>query len=179
MIFHPTRFDGVWLIAPERRVDERGWFARSWCETEFAAHGLNTRWPQGNLTRTLHRGMVRGLHWQDAVRPEIKLVRCAAGAIQDVVVDVRRESPTFGQWLSFPLDPENGHQVYIGAGFAHGFQCLTDACEVSYLMGETYVAGLARGFRWDDPDVAIGWLDPASAQLSERDRNLPLLRDLA
>lgn len=178
MLFESTSLEGVWLIRPERRHDERGWFTRSWCEMEFAAHGLNTRWPQGNVTRTLRRGMIRGLHWQDAQAPEIKLVRCSAGAIQDVVVDVRHDSPTRGRWLSFELSAENGHQLYVGAGFAHGFQCLGDGSEVSYLMGGLYVSELARGFRWDDPEVAIAWKDPAAAFLSERDRNLPLLRDV-
>lgn len=172
MIFSSGNLPGIWCLAPEFRSDERGWFARTWCEQEFAAHGLNTRWPQGNLTRTLRRGMIRGMHWQAEPRPEVKLVRCAAGAIWDVVVDVRRGSPTFGRWEAFELTAENGHQLYIPAGFAHGFQCLTDACEVSYLMGETYVPELARGLRWDDPDVGICW-PVAGAFLSERDRTLP------
>ena len=178
MIFEATRFDAVRLLRPERRSDERGWFARTWCEREFADQGLNTRWPQGNLTRTLRRGMVRGMHWQDAALPEIKLVRCSAGAIQDVVVDVRRDSPTYGLWQEFRLDAEEGLQLYVGPGFAHGFQCLEDGSEVSYLMGEFYEPSLARGFRWDDPDVGIAWHDPAAAFLSERDRNLPRLRDV-
>ena len=149
MRFTSAKLEGVWLIGPEPRTDERGFFARTYCEQEFAAHGLNTRWPQGNLTRTLRRGMVRGLHWQAEPKPEVKLVRCSAGAIWDVVVDVRRGSPTFGRWEAFELTADNGHQLYIPAGFAHGFQCLADHSEVAYLMGEFYVAELARGLRWD------------------------------
>jgi dTDP-4-dehydrorhamnose 3,5-epimerase len=178
MKFTPAQLSGVWLLEPEPRTDERGWFARTWCEQEFAAHGLNTRWPQGNLTRTLRHGMIRGLHWQAEPRPEVKLIRCAAGAIWDVVVDVRRDSPTFGRWEAFELTAANGRQLYVPAGFAHGFQCLEDGCEVSYLMGETYVAELARGLRWDDPQVAIHW-PRADYFLSDRDRNLPLLAELA
>lgn len=177
MKFSAAQLAGVWLLEPELRSDERGWFTRTWCEQEFAAHGLNTRWPQGNLTRTLRRGMVRGLHWQAQPRPEVKLVRCAAGAIWDVVVDIRRDSPTFGRWEAFELTAANSRQLYIPAGFAHGFQCLTDDCEVSYLMGEFYVPELARGLRWNDPQVGIAW-PVAQPFLSERDRQLPLLAEL-
>jgi len=174
MKFTPTPLAGVWLIELDPRCDERGWFARTWCEAEFAAHGLNIRWPQGNLTRTLKRGMIRGLHWQAEPRPEVKLVRCAAGGVWDVVVDVRRDSRTFGRWTAFELTAENGRQLYIPAGFAHGFQCLTNGAEVSYLMGDSYVPELARGLRWNDPQVGITW-PLAEPFLSERDRNLPLL----
>jgi len=177
MRFTYAGLSGVCLIEPERRADERGWFARTWCEKEFAAHGLNTHWPQGNLTLTLGRGMIRGLHWQAEPRPEVKLVRCSAGLIWDVVVDVRQGSPTFGRWESFELTAANGHQLYVPAGFAHGFQCLLDGSEVSYLMGEAYVPELARGLRWNDPQVDIRW--PCSESvLSERDRNLPLLAEI-
>ncbi len=172
MVFTACQLEGVWRIDLEPRSDERGWFARTWCEQEFGARGLHTRWPQGNLTRTLRRGMLRGLHWQAEPRPEVKLVRCAAGAVWDVVVDVRRHSPTFGRWEAFELTAGNGRQLYIPAGFAHGFQCLVDGSEVAYLMGDAYVPELARGFRWDDPRVGIAWPvgDPF---VSERDRGLP------
>lgn len=172
MRFHPTSLDGVWRIEPERRTDERGFFARSWCETEFSSHGLITHWPQGNVTRTLRRGMIRGLHWQAAPKPEVKLVRCSSGRVWDVVVDVRRGTSQFGRWEAFELSAENGHQLYIPAGFAHGFQCLEDDSEVTYLMGEFYVAELARGLRWNDPTVGIAWPIP-NPILSERDRTLP------
>ena len=178
MRFTPTKLEGVWLIELEPRTDERGFFARTFCEQQFAAQGLNTRWPQGNLTRTCQRGGIRGLHWQAEPKPEVKLVRCSAGAIWDVVVDVRRGSPTFGGWEAFELTADNGHQLYIPAGFAHGFQCLADYSEVAYLMGEFYVPELARGLRWDDPAVGIAWPLPDPV-LSERDRQLPLLAKLA
>ncbi len=154
--------------------DERGFFVRTWCEQEFAAHGLNVRWPQGNLTRTLRRGMIRGLHWQAEPKPETKLVRCAAGAIWDVVVDVRRESPTFGRWEAFELTAENDRQLYIPAGIAHGFQNLIDGSEVSYLMSEFYDPALARGARWNDPEIGIHWPVPEPL-VSERDAGLPAL----
>jgi dTDP-4-dehydrorhamnose 3,5-epimerase len=175
MKFIPASLAGVWLMELEPRVDERGFFARTYCEQEFAAHGLNTHWPQANLTRTLRRGMIRGLHWQAEPKPEIKVVRCSAGAVWDVVVDVRRGSATFGRWESFELTADNHLQLYLPAGIAHGFQCLTDGSEVSYLMSEFYYPDLARGVRWNDPDLAISW--PISEiQVSARDGELPWLR---
>jgi dTDP-4-dehydrorhamnose 3,5-epimerase len=174
MKFQRTRLDGVWLIELEPHRDERGFFARTFCEREFAAQGLNTRWPQCNITRTLRRGTIRGLHWQSDPKPEIKLVRCAAGAIWDVVVDIRPDTPSSGRWESFELTGENLRQLYIPAGFAHGFQTLTDGCEVHYQMSECYEPSLARGMRWDDPTLKLPWpvLPP---QLSERDNGLPPL----
>lgn len=177
MKFRPTKLFGVWLLEPQLCCDERGWFARTWCEKEFTSHGLNTHWPQGNLTRTLRQGIIRGLHWQAEPYPEVKLIRCASGAIWDVVVDVRHGSPMFGHWEAFELTASNGLQLYVPAGYAHGFQCLQDGSEVSYLMGQTYVPELARGLRWDDPQVGITW-PRSDFSLSERDRSLPGLAEL-
>lgn len=177
MRFVPTSLPGVWLIELERREDERGFLARTFCEQEFAAHGLNLRWPQCNLTLTRRRGMIRGLHFQADPKPEIKLVRCVAGAVFDVVVDVRRDSPTFGRWAGFELSAENLRALYVPAGFAHGFQCLVDNCQLYYHMSEFYVPELARGLRWNDPQVGIRWPIP-NPQLSERDRQLPFLAEL-
>ncbi len=177
MRFIPSDLSGVWLIELEPRSDDRGFFARTYCEQEFAARGLGTHWPQTNLTRTLRRGMVRGMHWQADPRPEVKLVRCSAGAIWDVVVDVRPKSPTYGRWEAFELTADNGRQLYIPGGFAHGFQCLADGSEVAYMMGESYVPELARGLRWDAPEVGIAWPLP-DPFLSERDRGLPSLAEL-
>ena len=151
MKFSQTSLAGLWLIELELREDERGFLARTYCEREFAEHGLNTRWPQCNLTLTKKRGMIRGMHFQADPKPEIKLIRCAAGAIFDVLVDVRRDSPTFGKWEGFELTAQN---------------CRT-----------LYVPELGRGLRWNDPAVGIRW--PLAEQtLSERDRNLPLLAEL-
>jgi dTDP-4-dehydrorhamnose 3,5-epimerase len=177
MRFCPTSLPGVWLLELELREDPRGFLARTYCEQEFGAHGLNTRWPQCNLTLTRARGMIRGMHFQADPKPEIKLIRCAAGTILDVLVDVRRDSPAFGRWEGFDLSAANRRQLYVPAGLAHGFQCLTDNCEVFYMMSESYVPALARGLRWNDPAVNIRW-PVADAQLSERDRHLPLLADL-
>ena len=165
------------MIEVELREDERGFLARTYCEQEFTAQGLNTHWPQCNLTLTKKRGMVRGMHFQGEPKPEIKLIRCTGGAIFDVLVDVRRDSPTFGRWESFELTAANRLTLYVPGGFAHGFQCLTDNCEVFYMMSEFYVAELARGIRWNDAAVNIRW-PIEKAKLSERDKNLPLLASL-
>lgn len=177
MNFISTSLAGVWLIKLELREDARGFLARTYCDQEFTRQGLNTHWPQCNLTLTRQRGMIRGLHFQADPRPEIKLIRCAAGAIFDVLVDVRRDSPTFGRWEGFELTSENRHQLYVPGGLAHGFQCLADDCEVFYMMSESYVPELARGLRWNDPQVAIRW-PLENPVLSERDRQLPLLAEL-
>ena len=177
MKFAPTTLAGLWLIDLELREDERGFLARTYCDNEFAARGLNTRWPQCNLTLTKKRGAIRGMHYQDEPRPEIKLIRCSAGAIFDVLVDVRRNSPTFGKWEGFELTSQNRKMLYVPGGFAHGFQTLADNCEVFYHMSEFYVPELARGLRWNDPEVAINWPFPA-ALVSDRDQNLPLLREI-
>jgi len=178
MKFKSTSLPAVWLVQLELREDERGFLARTYCEKEFAAQGLNTRWPQCNLTLTKRRGMIRGLHYQDEPKPEIKLVRCAVGAIYDVVVDVRRQSSTFGRWEAVELTAQNRHILYVPGGFAHGFQCVTDNSEVFYQMSEFYFPDLARGVRWNDPQIGIRW-PVAEATLSERDRALPFLSSLS
>ena len=172
MKFHPTSLPGLWLIDLERREDERGFLARSFCEHEFAALGLNTRWPQCNLTLTKLRGAIRGMHFQAAPKPEIKLIRCAAGKIFDVVLDVRRDSPTFGKWEGFELSAQNHRQLYVPSGFAHGFQCLDDNSEVFYQMSEFFAPDLARGIRWDDPFFHVRWPQPPTL-LSLKDRQFP------
>jgi dTDP-4-dehydrorhamnose 3,5-epimerase len=177
MKFSRTTLAGLWLIELELRADERGFLARTYCEKEFAALELNTHWRQCNLTLTKKLGAIRGLHFQAEPKPEIKLIRCAAGKIFDVLVDVRRDSPTFGKWEGFELSAENHRQLYVPGGFAHGFQCLADNCEVFYQMSEFYFPELARGLRWNDLQVSIRWPLP-QAILSERDQKLPLLAEL-
>ncbi len=178
MKFHPTTLAGLFLVELEPRGDERGFLARTYCDREFAAAGLNTRWPQCNLTLTRQRGAVRGMHFQAEPQPEIKLIRCAAGAIFDCLVDVRPDSPTFGRWEGFELTARNDRQLYVPGGFAHGFQCLTEDCEVFYQMSAEYVPALARGLRHDDPEVGVRWPLPVE-QVSERDATLPGLRELS
>lgn len=174
MKFTPTRLNGLWLIEPEPIEDARGFFLRTYCEKEFKLHFLNTIWPQCNLTYSKQQGMIRGLHYQADPHAEIKLIRCNAGAIFDVVVDLRDDSPTHGKWQGFELTHQNQNQLYVPAGFAHGFQCLTPQCEVYYQMSEFYFPELAKGIRWNDPALQITWPLP-DAVLSERDKILPLI----
>ena len=173
MLFRPLAIEGVWLIQPERQVDDRGYFARTYCDREFAAHGLPTQFPQCNVSRNARRGTLRGLHWQDDPNQEGKLVRCVRGAVMDVAVDLRRGSPTRGQWISSELTADNGEALFIPPGFAHGFQALRDGTELFYMMTESYRDGLARGLRWNDPTLAISW-PLADPLVSDRDAALPL-----
>lgn len=178
MHFRPASLPGVWIVTLEPREDERGFLARTYCDEAFAAQGLNTRWPQCNLTLTRWRGMIRGLHFQAEPRPETKLILCVGGAVLDVLLDVRRDSPTFGRWESFELTAPCPRLLYVPGGIAHGFQCLTDNCQLFYHMSDRYVAELARGVRWNDPALGIPWPLP-ERDLSERDRTLPLLAELS
>jgi len=178
MQFHSTTLAGVWKITAEPRIDERGFLARTYCEREFAEHGLNIHWPQCNLTRTVGRGLLRGLHFQADPHPETKLIRCAAGTIFDVIADPRPGSPTYGKWEGFHLDGERPEMLYVPGGYAHGFQCLSEQCDIFYQMSEFYYPDLARGIRWDDPTLNISW-PLADPRLSPKDRQLPLLSEIA
>lgn len=157
MIFTETKLKGAFVIDIEPREDERGFFARSWCEDEFAKHGLNSRLAQCNISFNKKRGTLRGMHYQIEPFPEAKLTRCTRGAIYDVIIDLRSHSPTFKQWVSVELNAENRRALYIPAGFAHGFQTLEDNTEVFYQMSEFYHPECARGVRWDDPAFGIIW----------------------
>ena len=157
MIFTETKLKGAFIIALEPREDERGFFARSWCEDEFKQNGLNPRLAQCNISFNKKRGTLRGMHYQAAPLAEAKLVRCTMGAIYDVIVDLRNDSPTFKQWVSVELTAENRLALYVPEDFAHGFQTLMDNTEVFYQMTEFYHPECARGVRWDDPVFGIVW----------------------
>jgi dTDP-4-dehydrorhamnose 3,5-epimerase len=172
MIFTETKLSGLVLIDMERREDDRGFFARSWCRDEFERHTLDTRLVQCNVSFNLRQGTLRGMHYQAEPHPEIKLVRCTMGAIYDVGVDLRPDSPTFRQWVGVELTAENRRALYIPAGFAHGFQTLTANSEVFYQMSEFYYPEAARGVRWNDPAFGIQWPLP-DPFLSDRDRTYP------
>lgn len=174
MRIEPTPLKDAAMIRLDRRADERGWFARSFCAGTFAAHGLPTAYPQHNISFNVKAGTVRGLHYQAPPHEEPKVIRCTRGAIFDVLVDLRPDSPTFRAWFGAELSEETGDALFAPAGFAHGFQTLRDDSEVSYLMGTAYVEGAARGVRFDDPSLAIAWPRPVST-ISERDLALPLL----
>ncbi len=173
MRFLPTELPGVYIIEPQPCHDERGFFARTWCRDEFAAHGLNTEWVQCNVSFNRKAGTLRGLHWQEAPHQEVKLVRCTAGAVYDVVLDLRPQSPTFRRWLAVELTADNHRAVYIPEGCAHGFQTLVDDTEVHYHMGTRYHPEAARGVRWDDPAFGIVWPPCESRTIAPRDRSFP------
>lgn len=173
MIFKETGLAGAWVIEPRRFEDERGFFARTYDREGFAARGLDPRIEQCSVSYNHRKGTVRGLHFQTAPRAEDKLVRCTRGAIFDAIVDLRPGSATFGLHFAVVLSAEEGNQLYIPKGMAHGFQTLEDATEVSYQISEVYSPEHARGYRWDDPAFGIAWPLPVSV-ISEKDRNLPL-----
>ena len=174
MRFVQTPLPGVWVIELEELADERGWFARTFDSEEFRVRGLNPDVVQCNASFNARRDTLRGMHYQAAPHGESKLVRCVRGAIFDVAVDLRRDSPTYCRWHGVELSDENRSAYYIPAGLAHGFQTLADGCEVTYQMGNRYVPEAARGVRWDEPAFAIDW--PRSREeriISERDRSYP------
>ena len=172
MIFTETRLKGAVLIEPERREDERGFFARSWCRQEFQSHDLNPLAAQCNISFNKKRGTLRGMHYQVAPMAEGKLVRCTRGSIYDVIIDLRPGSPTFRQHMAELLTSDNYKMFYVPEGFAHGFQSLEDDSEVFYQMTQFYSPQHACGVRYNDPAFGIEWpiSDPI---ISERDRNYP------
>lgn len=178
MRFFKTKIDGLWIIETEQLPDKRGSFARTFCKRQFVDHGLVTNFCQQSMSRSLHKWTLRGLHYQASPHAETKLVSCVRGAIWDVAVDLREDSPTYLQWLSAILSAENGAQLYIPEGFAHGFQSLTDDVVVSYMISAEYVAESARGIRYDDLAIGINW--PARPSIiSDRDLSWPQIPSMA
>jgi len=170
--FNPTPLAGAYLIDIERHDDERGFLARTFCRDEFAAHGLRASFVQCNVSFNARKGTLRGMHFQAKPHEEAKLLCCTRGAIYDVIVDLRRQSPTFRKWASFELTSDNHSLLYVPEGLAHGFQSLEDNTDVFYLMSEMYQPALDRGVRWNDPAFAIRWplADPI---VSTRDAGYP------
>jgi dTDP-4-dehydrorhamnose 3,5-epimerase len=168
MLFTSTALEGAFLIDIERREDERGFFARTWCRRELAARGLGTEIAQESISYNRLAGTVRGLHFQRAPHEENKVVRCTRGAIFDVIVDLRRHSCNYIRWQAFELTAENRRAVYIPKGVAHGFQTLTEHCEVIYQISAFYAPEAAGGYRYDDTAFQISWPLPVSV-ISERD----------
>jgi dTDP-4-dehydrorhamnose 3,5-epimerase len=172
MIFTEIKLKGAFIIEPERQEDERGFFARTFCQEEFKAHGLNTNWVQCNISFNKKKGTLRGMHYQVAPHEEIKLVRCTMGAVYDVIIDLRPTSTTFKQWVAVELTAENRRMLYIPERFAHGFQTLVDNTEVFYQMSEFYNPESSKGIRWDDPAFNIHW--PSNKRIiSTRDQQYP------
>jgi len=173
--FTETQLKGAYIIEPELLRDERGFFARSWCQKEFTERGLNTNLVQCNISFNLKKGTLRGMHYQAKPYEEAKLVRCTMGAIYDVIIDIRPESPTFKQWVAVELTAENRKMLYIPEGMAHGFQTLVDNTEVFYQMSEFYQAESASGVRWNDPAFNVEWLIKQDLVISKKDQSYSFL----
>jgi dTDP-4-dehydrorhamnose 3,5-epimerase len=174
MRFVPTELPGAFVIELEPHGDERGHFARTFCAREFAEQGLATCFVQCSTSYNHRAGTIRGMHWQAEPHAEAKLVRCTAGAIFDVILDLRPGSATRGCWLGVQLSAGSRRMLYVPEGFAHGFQTLRDGTEVAYQMSAWHEPAAARGFRFDDPRIRIPWPLPPAA-VAKRDRELPLL----
>lgn len=172
MKFHPVQLGTAAIIEIEPHTDDRGFFARLFCEDELAAVGLVSRFPQVNNSASLWKGTLRGLHYQVPPAAEAKIMRCIRGAIFDAIVDLRPDSPTFAQWYGVELTPENRLMMYMPKGFAHAFLSLADDSEVIYFTSDRYAPGRERGLRFDDPRLAIAWPIPPII-VSEKDRSWP------
>ena len=174
MIFKKTKIEGLYIIEPELKIDERGYFARIFCQEEFKKIGFNFTIVQMSRSLTRKKGTIRGMHFQKEPKAEDKIVCCLKGAIFDVAIDLRKNSSTYGQWAAEELTEENKKMFLIPKGFAHGFQTLTDNSEILYFMSEFYSPEYAGGVRWNDPFFNIKW-PIKNPILSEKDKNWPLL----
>lgn len=172
MIFSPTTLNGSYIIELEQFSDTRGWFARYYCKKEFRKIGQEKEWVQMNHSFTAAKGTIRGMHYQVAPYREIKMIRCIAGAVFDVIVDLRKNAPTFLQWFGAELSAQNKRMMYIPEGFAHGFQSLSDDAELLYHHSEYYTPGAEGGIKYDDPRIKIGWPLPLRV-ISDRDSAHP------
>lgn len=176
MKFHQTELKDAWLIELEKRGDDRGFFARTMCQEEFAKHGMVTQFVQQNMSVSAHKGTLRGLHYQLRPNAEAKLIRCLRGAIIDIIVDIREDSPTYLKHQAFELTDSNMHQLYVPPGFAHSFQTLTDDVEVSYLVSAPYTPAAERGLRYNDEQLGIEWPLPVTT-ISDKDAAWPLISE--
>jgi len=177
IIFRETKLTGAYVIEPERFEDARGFFARSFSQAEFEAHGLRSQFEEAGISLNLRKHTLRGMHWQSPPHAQAKLVRCTRGAIYDVIVDLRSDSPTYKQWLAQELTAQNRLMLYIPEGFAHGFQTLADETEVYYQMSKAHARASERGVRWNDPAFAIDWPAIDGLTMNERDRTFPDFAD--
>lgn len=174
MRFLETPLAGAFLIECDRHADARGFFARLWCRREFEAHGLATDFPQENLSVNDKAGTLRGLHYQRAPHAETKVIRCTRGALYDVMVDLRPDSPTYLRWHAVALNAEDYRALYIPQGLAHGFQTMSDRTEAQYMVSTYYAPQAEGGLRYDDPALNIRWPLPVSV-ISDKDRNWPMI----
>jgi len=176
MKFTSTPLADLFLIEPELREDERGFFTRVFCVDEFAEHGLKTNWLQANVAYNKFKGITRGMHYQHSPNAEVKLVRCTRGSVFDAVVDMRPDSATYRQWYGAELSESNNRMLYVPEGFAHGYQVLSDDSEVHYMVSARYAPESEGGVRWNDPLVNIDWPMRDAVQLSEKDEQWSLLQ---
>lgn len=172
MIFNETELKGACTIEIEKLEDNRGFFARAWCEKEFAKHGLTPVVHQANVSFNTRKGTLRGMHYQIAPYGEAKTVRCTRGRIYDVIIDLRKDSPTYMRWYGVELTADNYKMLYVPENFAHGFQTLEDNTEVTYNVSQFYTPGAERGLRWNDPAFNIGWPEKVQV-ISDKDNNWP------
>lgn len=177
MKFQATQIAGAYIIDPEPKPDARGFFARTYCEREFACHGLETRLVQANTVYNARRGTLRGLHYQIVPYEEAKLVRCIQGAVYDVIVDCRAASPTYKKWTAVELTAQNRRMLYVPRGCAHGYQTLADDTELIYHASAFYRPESERGIRYDDPAFKIRWPDVSQHTISKKDAQWPRFRD--
>ena len=173
MIFAETKLKGAYIIELEELKDNRGFFARAWCQHEFEKHGLNAHFVQANVSSSKKKGTLRGLHYQISPYEEIKLMRCTKGAVYDVIIDLRPASSTYAQWIGVELTSENHKMLYVPENFAHGFQTLEDDTEVFYPVSQFYTPGSERGIRYDDPAFGIKWPETIDLVMSEKDKCWP------
>jgi dTDP-4-dehydrorhamnose 3,5-epimerase len=177
MIFTETKLKGAFIVEIERKEDFRGFFARTFCQHEFANHGLKTQFVQSSISYNERKGTLRGMHFQSAPMQETKLIRCTRGSVFDVIIDLRPASPTYKLHLTVELKAETGKALYIPEGFAHGFQTLEDGSELLYQMTEFFAPDLARGVRWNDPAFGIRWPETNNPIILDRDRNYASFSD--
>ena len=176
MIFHETELQGAFIVELDRMEDDRGFFARAFCAKEFEEHGIASQMVQANMSFSSRKGTLRGMHYQMPPAREPKFIRCVRGAIWDVIIDMRPDSPTYLKHIGVELSEDNRRAIYVPDMFAHGNQALTDDVELFYLVGEFYTPGCERGVRHDDPAIGIEWPEPVTV-ISEKDQNWPLLSE--
>lgn len=173
MIFEKLRLEGAYVIRLQQHGDERGFFARAWCQREFETHGLTAKIVQANTAYSRRKGTLRGMHYQVSPYAEAKLLRCIRGAVYDVMIDLRPDSSTFKSWYGIELDDQSYKMVYVPEGFAHGYMTLADQTEVFYQVSEFYASDAERGIRWNDPVFNVQWPGMEKMIISEKDRNWP------
>jgi dTDP-4-dehydrorhamnose 3,5-epimerase len=173
MIFTETSIHGAYLVDLKRMEDHRGFFARAWSASEFAEKGLPTHFPDVNFSHSAHKGTIRGMHYQKAPHEEAKFVRCVRGALFDVIIDLRPDSPTFLQWAGFEISASSYQAIFVPAGCAHGVQSLEDDTEMFYMVSATYQPAAEAGIRWDDPFFPIAWPDVGRRIVSDKDLSWP------